>query len=87
MIREAARRLVIAPPPVAPFRVKAPVELTMDFNPGPYLDGLRKRAGNLMSSPTRLTFSNGASVTELWARYWALKLEIQKDLLYASSTK
>ena len=82
MIKRAAGNIVKNPPAVAPLKFSGPVEMIMDFREGPYLEALRRRAAADMTSGNRLTFQ-GASVTSLWARYWALKLQCQKDVAHA----
>jgi len=79
-IRKAGMEVAAAPPKVAPLRFAAPVELALDFREGPYLAALRRRAGASMPSPRRLVLKDGKSVTELWGRYWNLKLQCQEDL-------
>ena len=82
MIKKAAFDVVKNPPAVAPLKFSGPVKMAMDFRDGSYLDALRKRATDHMPSPNRLVFE-GASVTAIWARYWALKLQCQKDVSHA----
>lgn len=79
-IRVAAAAAAAEPPPTVPFQFNEPVEVAMEFHDGPYLGALRKRAAEHFVSPNRLVLKNGKTVTELWARYWALKLKCQEDL-------
>lgn len=82
MIKQAAAEIVKNPPSVAPLKFEGPVTMAMDFREGAYLNALRKRAAGNMTSPNRLVFE-GPSVTSIWARYWALKLQCQKDVAHA----
>lgn len=83
-IRAASQSVAADLPPVAPFRFTAPIEVAMEFHDGPYLTALRERAADDMPAPNRLVFRNGKTVTELWAKYWALKLKCQEDLRRAN---
>jgi D-amino peptidase len=83
MIKEAAFEIVKNPPPVKPLEFKGPVKMEMEFRDGPYLDALRKRAAADIKSASRLVLE-GPSVTSIWARYWALKLQCQKDASHVS---
>lgn len=82
IIKEAAFKIAQSPPQVAPLKFDGPVKMAMDFREGPYLNALRKRAEKNMVSANRLVFE-GSSVLGIWARYWALKLQCQKDVAHA----
>ena len=78
-IRAKALDVARQPPPAQPFRVKPPVELVCIFNEGPYLEGLRRRR------PANFTGANtfrlvGPTTTAVWADYWQVKLQVQRDL-------
>lgn len=84
-IRAAAAEIAANPPSVSPFRFSGPIEVAMEFREGPYLASLRKRAEAYMVSPHRFVLRNGKTVTELWAKYWAIKIQCQEDLRASQS--
>lgn len=78
-IRRGASEAVRLKPSVAPYRVTAPVTLSISFNPGVYLDALRSMASDAMTDRFTLVLE-GRTATEVWAAYWRQKLACQKAL-------
>lgn len=74
LIREAARGIVENPPPAKPWKITGP-ELRVIFNSGPYRDCFRALfgGGDSMVIP-------GETVTECWAKYWRMKLQVREAM-------
>jgi len=66
-------------PDVVPFRVPGPVEMCCRFNPGPFLDALRTRAGQDFIADDTLRL-RAETATAVWSHYWQLKLKAQADI-------
>ncbi len=78
LIRGAARQLVQSPPPAKPWKLAKP-ELTVEFNPGPYLEIFTKLYGKRMTKTDAVTL-RGETVTAIWAEYWQMKLATQNEM-------
>lgn len=74
LIREAATGIVKNTPSAKPWKVENP-ELTIVFNPGPYLNKFRE----LFKCGDDIVIK-GKTVTECWAEYWQMKLKTQEAM-------
>jgi len=62
-----------------PIRMNGDVTMEITFNPGAYLEGLRKYHGEKMLTADTISIK-GDSVTEVWSAYWDIKLNTQKRI-------
>lgn len=74
-IEEAAREVVVHPPPIEPFRVKPPVRLDVELHAGALLGALRRRFPRTFFTRARLSLL-AKTVTEAWSTYLQMKQEI-----------
>ena len=77
-IRTAAREAVATSPSAEPFRVGREVVLEVRFNPGPYLESLRRCFPDSLSGDGPMVIKGG-SAAEVWAVYWQRKLQAQGE--------
>jgi D-amino peptidase len=75
-IRSAAAELVRNPPEVEPYRVGEHATLEVALSQGPYREAVRALFPDAVASEDVLVL-NGATATEVWARYWEMKLAAQ----------
>ncbi len=72
-IRTACRQVARRSPPVRPYRLPGPVTLELELGDGPYLRAFRRRFRHAMLASNRVHLT-GPTSTEVWARYWEMKL-------------
>lgn len=75
-IQEAAEAIVVNPPMVKPYKVGKKVRLEVELRDGSYLDGVLKLFKEEMIDRKTLLIK-GKSATDVWAKYWQKKLDVQ----------
>ena len=80
LIQQAAEQVARNPPAVQPWQIDGPVRLTVRFNDGAYLNRLHELHAKDTSDQHTLELEE-KSVTAAWARYWQMKLAVQRSLI------
>ena len=71
-IRDAAKRIVVNPPPVKPYSCGKKVKLEVKLNDTPFRAAMKKLYAKTIKKNTVII--TGKSVTEVWSDYWMKKL-------------
>ena len=78
-IREAAAQAVRGGGAVRPLRIASPVQLEVVLRDGRYLQAMRRLFPAEMADDRTLRVE-GANVTAVWAAYWRMKLQAQREM-------
>jgi D-amino peptidase len=78
-IREAAAQAVREGGTVRPLRIASPVQLEVVLRDGRYLQAMRRLFPAGMADDRTLRVE-GANVTAVWAAYWRMKLQAQREM-------
>jgi len=79
MIRRTAEQIASRIPAVKPLNFGTSVKLVIELNAGEYLCEFRRLFKNEMCKRNTIEI-RGSSATEVWAKYWKMKLECQNSM-------